>query len=290
MKWNDIPFVLAIAEYRTLQEAAEALDVNHTTVWRRIQALEKDMGTQLFIGSRKGYEPTQIGLEVIHHAKSISDNMDAIVRAISGQNMELKGLIRITAPAQAINTLLPSMLKAFQSLYPQIQFDVILDNAELDLEKREADIAIRVTHQMPDNLIGRCLGKIGWALYVHRDLHTGGPLSIDDIKQLPMIGYHHFKAPAGLWYEQQFGHIAKTLMCSDIDMARGFAEAGMGVALLPIGVENTLNEIYRLPDGLEMELWLLTHKDMRSSAKIKALWSFLLEHLPQHSVIQNSVR
>lgn len=204
MKWNDIPFVLAIAEYGTLQEAAQALNVNYTTVWRRIQGLEKEMGAQLFIGGRKGYEPTQIGREVIHYARSISDNMNAIERVISGQNTELKGLIRITAPAQAINTLLPSTLKIFQTLYPQIQLDIVLGNEALDLEAREADIAIRVTHQVPSNLIGRCLGKVGWSLYVHRDLHSGGWLFVDDIKQLPMIGYHDFKAPAGRWYEQQF--------------------------------------------------------------------------------------
>jgi DNA-binding transcriptional LysR family regulator len=289
MNWNDVRFILAVAEHGTLHDAAQALSVSHTTVWRRIQTLEKNIGAQLFISDRQGYRLTDIGKEVLQHAKTVSDNMDAIDRVINGQGTELKGLIRLTAPFQATNTLLPSLLKEFQSMYPQIRFEILLANAELDLEKREADIAIRGTQNVPGNLIGRCLGKTMWSLYVSDELYTGKLLSIDEIKTLPMIGYQNFNTQAGRWYADTFKDVPKVVTCSELDNGRSFADVGMGVALLPSGVDNNLNEIYRLPEALGSELWLLTHKEMRTSAKIKAFWDFLLKKITEHEQIRQSV-
>ena len=282
MNWSDVRIVLAVAEHGTLQQAAEALNVNHTTVWRRLQALEKNMGAQLFISDRQGHQLTDVGKQVIHHAQTVADNIESIERIVSGDKTELSGVIRLTAPVHATNTLFPRLLKEFQLLYPQIRFELLLDNAELDIEKREADIAIRGTHKVPDNLIGRCIGKTNWSLYVSDELYQGRLMSIEEIKRLPLIGYSHFNNPAGKWHADTFKEVTKTVVCGGLENGRGFAEVGMGVALLPSNMETSLREIYRLPEELGAELWLLTHQEMRTSAKIKALWDFLLEKLLHH--------
>lgn len=290
MNWNDVRFLLAVAEHGTLHQAAEALRVSHTTVWRRVQSLEKQVGAQLFISDRQGYRLTDVGKEVIHHAQTISDNMDAIDRITTGQSTELKGVIRLTAPAQATNNLLPGILKKFQSRYPQIRFEVLLANTELDLEKREADIAIRGTSNVPDNLIGRCLGKTTWSLFVHKDLYEGDMIDVEDIKNLPIIGHRQVLSSAARWYEHAFEDVPKTVICNDLDSAKGFAEVGMGVTLLPTNEETPMTEIFRLPEQYGAELWLLTHKEMRTSAKIKAFWDFLLEELAEHELIQQALK
>jgi DNA-binding transcriptional LysR family regulator len=259
-----------------------ALSVNHTTVWRRLQALEKSMGAQLFISDRHGHQLTDVGKQIIHHAQTVADNMESIERIVSGDKTELSGVIRLTAPVHATNTLFPRLLKEFQLLYPQIRFELLLDNAELDIEKREADIAIRGTHKVPENLIGRCIGKTNWSLYVSDELYQGRLMSLEEIKQLPLIGYSHFNNPAGKWHADTFKEVTKTVVCGGLENGRGFAEVGMGVALLPSNMETSLREIYKLPEELGAELWLLTHQEMRTSAKIKALWDFMLEKLLNH--------
>lgn len=286
MNWSDVRIVLAVAEHGTLQQAAEALKVNHTTVWRRLQALEKNIGAQLFIGDRQGHQLTDVGKKIIHHAQTVADNMESIERIVSGDKTDLAGVIRLTAPVHATNTFLPSVLKEFQALYPQIRFEMLLDNAELDIEKREADIAIRGTHKVPDNLIGRCIGKSSWSLYVSDELYQGRLMSIEEVKALPLIGYSHFNNPAGKWHAETFKDVTKTVICSGLENGRAFAEVGMGVALLPSKMDTSLREIYKLPEELGAELWLLTHQEMRTSAKIKALWDFLLEKLPSHELLQ----
>jgi DNA-binding transcriptional LysR family regulator len=282
VNWSDVRIVLAVAEHGTLQQAAVALSVNHTTVWRRLQALEKSMGAQLFISDRYGHQLTDVGKQIIHHAQTVADNMESIERIVSGDKTELSGVIRLTAPVHATNTLFPRLLKEFQLLYPQIRFELLLDNAELDIEKREADIAIRGTHKVPENLIGRCIGKTNWSLYVSDELYQGRLMSLEEIKQLPLIGYSHFNNPAGKWHADTFKEVTKTVVCGGLENGRGFAEVGMGVALLPSNMETSLREIYKLPEELGAELWLLTHQEMRTSAKIKALWDFMLEKLLNH--------
>lgn len=289
MNWNDVKFVLAVHEHGTLPEAAEALQVNHTTVWRRIQSLEKEIGAQLFLNDRQGYRLTDVGMDVIHYAKNVADNMDAIDRLVTSQSKELEGVIRLTAPSQAANDLLPSLLKEFQTLYPQIQFELILDNAKLDLEKREADVAIRGAEKVPDNLIGRCLGRISWSLFVHEELYPGRLMTIDEIKQLPMIGYQGFQSPAGRWYSEYFGNVPKTIICSEPDQGQGFAEAGMGVALLPSYIETSSKKIFVLPQECGIDLWLLTHKEMRTSLKIKTFWEFLLQQLEEDNLVRKAL-
>lgn len=276
MDWNDIRYVLSVAEQGTLQAAAAELGVNHTTVWRRIQALEKSMGTQLFITNRNGYRLTDAGSEVLAHAKAMSANVDAIDRIMSGQTKELSGLLRVTAPFSMANQIIPSLVKEFQDQYPTIRFEILSKNSALDLERREADIAFRATNDVPDNLIGRELGFSKWSLYISPNLYDGGALSLDEIAQFPIIGYREFTAPSGLWFEKTFKHISKAVTCTAIETAATCARLGMGVALLPqVSVEG-LTEIYTLPNKFGASIWLLTHRELRSSARLKAFWDFVV--------------
>ena len=282
MDWNDIQLILTIAEQSTLHRAAEMLKINHSTVWRRIQAIEKSIGTPIFIADRNGYRLTPVGQEVIEHASAMSANMAAIDRVITGQNQSLSGLIKLTTPTFSSNNLFANLIKEFRQQYPQITFELLTDGAALDLEKREADIAIRAANQVPDNLIGRELGQSTWSLVISDQLHQGGELSLDEIAELPLIGYINFKPPAVQWYEATFSQRTKVVYCNDVEHARTCALAGIGVALMPMVYDESLTTIYTLPNQFNTKVWLLAHKDLRTSAKIKAFWDFiLLKHQQQ---------
>ena len=104
-----------------------------------------------------------------------------------------------------------------------------------------------------------------------------------------MIGYRKFNAPAGQWYQKTFADVTKKIVCDDLDIGRGFAEAGLGVTLLPTHIENKLHEVYRLPAEFGAELWILTHKDMRNSARIKTFWDFLINKLTADELVRKTV-
>ena len=283
MDWNDIRFVLAVAEQGTLQAAARELGVNHTTVWRRIQALEKSIGSQLLIGDRQGYRLTDTGEEVIAYARAMSANVDAIGRITSGKTTEMKGLIRLTAPLLMASQTIPALVQEFQQQHPAVQFEILSKNNTLDIERREADIAIRATNNVPANLIGRKLGFSRWSLYAHPSMQVNTS-SLEELAQLPLIGYRDFNAPAARWYAQQFKGIPKAVTCSGIETALACAKLGMGIALLPHSGTEGLQELYQLPDEFGAGIWLLTHKELRSSARIKAFWDFVLEKNEQQSL------
>ncbi|GIU06110.1 LysR family transcriptional regulator [Shewanella sp. c952] len=289
MDWNDIRFILAIANYGTLHEAAAHLKVNHSTVWRRIQSLEKSFATQIFLVDRNGYTLTKAGEGVIEHARAMAANMDAIERVISGQNKELKGLIKLTAPAVFANGVLPKLIKEFRSIHPAINFELHVDGTALSLEKREADIAFRFTNNVPDDVIAHELGLSSWSLMISKELYQGEKLTLDELKEWPLIGYVDFQTPAAQWFDAMFHESAKVISCNDVSHALSCAREGLGVALLPISHESSLTTVYTLPSQFNIRGWLISHKDLRTSAKIKTFWDFILNKHKESNIIYLAV-
>jgi len=290
MEWNDIRFILAIANHGTLHEAAAHLKVNHSTVWRRIQSLEKSFETQIFLVGRNGYTLTEAGGGVIEHARAMSANMNAIERVISGQNKELKGLIKLTAPAVVANGILPKLIKEFRDDHPAINFELLVDGAALSLEKREADIAFRFTNNVPDDVIAHELGLSSWSLMISKELYQGEKLTLDELKGWPLIGYVDFQTPAAQWFDAIFHESTKVISCNDVSHALSCAREGLGVALLPIPYESSLTTVYNLPSHFNLKGWLIAHKDLRTSAKIKAFWDFILNKHKKNNILDLAVK
>ncbi|BBB27118.1 LysR family transcriptional regulator [Amphritea japonica] len=289
MKWNDIRFILAIANHGTLHEAAINLKVNHSTVWRRIQSLEKTFSTQIFLVDRNGYKLTEAGENVIEHAIAMSANMDAIERVISGQNKELKGLIKLTAPAIIADGILPKLIKEFRKEHPEITFELLVESASLSLDKREADIAFRSTNNIPDNAIAHELGVTCWSLMIKKELYQGEKLTLEELKKWPMIGYINFDPTAAQWFEATFKESIKVVSCNDVSHALTCAREGLGVALLPIPYESSLTCLYKLPSHFDIKMWLLTHRDLRTSARIKAFWDFILKKHKESNILKMAI-
>lgn len=279
MDWNDLRVLIAIAEKGTLKAAAEFLKVNHTTAWRRIHALEKHLGCQLLIGDRRGYQLTDEGETVLEHARKVSAHVDAIELQTSSKNIEIKGLIRVTAPGNIAWELLPRLITEFRLDFPEVEFEILEETASLNLEKREADIALRASQSAPDNVIGRKLGTIPWAIY-GGDSKTAKPsMTMDEIKCHPIIDYSGIQISAINWYQKQTATSYKPVICNTFTAGQQCAMNGLGFALLPANQNKGLIKVYQLPEEFDSALWLLAHPEMRNAARIKAFWDFLLKKL-----------
>lgn len=278
MDWNDIKYVLAIAETGNLHAAAKSLKVNHTTVWRRVQLLEKTFESQIFITGRKGYHLTDAGKKIIKMAKTMETNLDSIERVLKGQSQDLKGVIRVTAPPTLGALNFPAnLIREFRELYPDIHFELNLSNQVLDIERREADIAFRAGLNNSDNLIGHQLGSESWYLMVSNASYKGDFLPLKEICNWPLIGYHNFKPQAVTWFNNTFKDNEIVLKCNDVASATSCVRAGIGIGLLPFSEFPGLTAIYKLPKEYDSTFWLLTHKELRQSAKIKAFWDFVVK-------------
>jgi DNA-binding transcriptional LysR family regulator len=144
MDWDDLHLVLAVFREGTLSGAARRLNVTHSTVFRRLGAIEEKIGARLFERFRDGYAPTPAGETAAASAVRLEDEVLTLERKLSGQDLKPFGTVRI-ATTDTLGAILMWHLPAMRALHPEIQLEIAISNAMANLTRREADIAIRPT-------------------------------------------------------------------------------------------------------------------------------------------------
>ncbi len=273
VNWDDFRLVKAIADSRSLVGAAEALGLNHSTIFRRLGALEETIGARLFERSRTGYAATAAGEEMIALAGRMDQDVSDFERRIAGRDEKPSGQLRVTTNDSFFVYLLAPVLASFRKAYPDITLDLIVANQALNLSKRDADVAVRATYAPPETLVGRRIGSLGWGRYVARALLTPD-FDVND----PNHDYIGFSeqfggAEAFEWFEK---NVAPARVVMRTNTPLGVSEsiaAGMGLGVLPrfIGDQNPNIAFIDTPlPNSEASLWLLTHPDLRHSARVRA--------------------
>ncbi|MFD1704137.1 LysR family transcriptional regulator [Methylopila henanensis] len=278
LAWDDFRLVKSIAERRSLAGAATVLGVNASTVFRRLGALEQSLGARLFERGRAGYALTPAGEEMVGIAARMGDEIVAFERRVSGQDLAPAGELRVTTNDSLLIHLLTGIFADFRRAYPDITLDIVVGNAALNLSKRDADVAIRATASPPETLVGRRIASIGWAIYGAAPLEP-----VDDIAALdalPWIGPGEMLGPLQKWLRDAVGeHRVVYRLSTVLGMAEAIA-AGIGVGPLPCFIASSVPNLVRLydpPAQVPAALWLLTHPDLRSSARVRAF----MDHVGQ---------
>jgi DNA-binding transcriptional LysR family regulator len=284
--WDDLRYVLAVARGGNLSAAARRLGINPSTVFRRLAALEHRLGTRLFDRQGGRHEATVAGSDLLAAAERIEAEMEGLERRLAGQDLRLTGTVRVTAPDDMVEHLLIEPLAAFHRTYPEIVLEMAIDNRMLSLTKREADVALRATSAPPETLVGRRVATVRSGIYGRRDLfaQAGGPSPEPDLGGRPWVGWEDGGQPTSLgrWISR---HVpAEKLVYRSNSMLNIFAacRAGIGLALLPCFLGDRAAELQRvgpLPEALSGDLWLLTHPDIRRTARIRAVTDFLYQAL-----------
>lgn len=287
LEWDDLRFVLAVCRSGTLSGAARKLGVNHSTVFRRINAIEEKLGVRLFERLPNGYAMTEAGEAVHTTGERIEHEVFGLSRQLIGGDLRLHGTLRVTAPDAIAFRLLMPHITAFCKTYPDIQLDLVVANNPLDLSQREADIAIRVTTAPPDAVVGRRLCKLARTIYGSRHyLETNAESKPKDYDWLmPNEGLNQLiphegsnQLPINKWLEQHYPSVNVVLHSNTLFGLYEAAKLDLGVAPLPCFLadpDNSLRRIMPPPKELASELWLLTHSDLRRTARVRAFVDFL---------------
>ena len=276
MNWDDIRFLLAISRGGTLTAAAEALGVNQTTAARRLTAAEEALGVRLFDRVRGRMRPTTHGLAALERAQDVERAVLDLESAVSGKDRALEGLIRLTAVDLVLADFFIPRLGGFREMYPKIQLELISDNANLDLVKREADLAIRLARPRGGGIVARKLADLGFAVY---GVKRFGRV---DLKKAPWILYDATQEYL-LENRQADQMVTPENVPLRISAGRAYRAAileGLGVGMLPCYFGDRQQELVRLsgPDPIVFrEMWLLSHKEMRRTARVEALVDWLVE-------------
>lgn len=289
LDWSDLRFALAVGHTGSLAGAARQLNVNHTTVLRRLDALEARLGARLFDRSRTGYLPTEAGRVVLEQARRMADQADEIERRVMGRDRELVGELRVTTAFVVMEHLLPQPLADFSRDYPGIQVEVVENAFLVDLSRRhadqaqswarlEADVALRMSAAVAEHLVGRQLGLTHCRAYARRDA-PGLPQSILPLAQLireaPWVAFER-DAHARVYDRWMRSQLAQADVRVRVDIFNAMAamlRTGIGVGVLPTFMVERHPELLPVSDvipELSVPVWMLTHPDLRHTARVRA--------------------
>lgn len=279
---QDLRVVLAVARGGSLAAAARLLGVNHSTAFRRLAAAERNLGQRFFDRRPEGYLPTEAGAAAIATAERVEAELQDLERRLVGRDSRPQGSVRLTAPDDIAEHLLMGPLARFAAAYPDIAVELVLQNRLFDLTRREADAAVRPTRAPPETLVGRRVAAIATAVYIARD-RVANPDSVAPTA-LPWIAWEAGGGPAAhaRWLRETVpeGHIV--FRSNSMLNLLAAARHGLGAALLPCFLGDATPQLARLGapiEALASGLWLLTHADLRHSARVRALLDFLYREL-----------
>jgi DNA-binding transcriptional LysR family regulator len=279
--WDDLQVFLAVARAGSLRGAARSLGMNHATVTRRLKALEGALGTTLFDRTPDALVLTQPGEAMLGPAERIEGEVLAAERAIAGRDADPEGVLRVSMPWAVMHGFLAEAVARFTRRYPAIELDIELTDAFSDLSRREADVSIRMAHEVTDNVVGRRLMRYATCVYaapkVARAL--GRPAS-DASRGVAWIGWGG-EGPKPSWTrDTPFPALPARHRMATHALQLEAAKAGLGLTLLPCFLGDREPGLVRAPSAKpvpDRSLWLLLHEDLRKAARVRVFVDFMAE-------------
>ena len=273
--WDDFRYFHAVASQGSFSAAATKLGVNHSTVARRIQALEEKHGVSLFKRVASGYEITEAGIAVMEVIDEMHDRSQQASRVLQGKDSRLEGRLNLTMPHDLYECCIAKPLKVFQQENPGIDLHLSVRHGLRNLANREADIAIRLTPNPPDYLVGKCFTSLQHGLYQSTELKYG--------EVVPIIVWGSDEHTPE-WAKQYFNHTKVVLRVDDLVSMYSAVKAGMGVARMPCFYPDALKDSVVKRKEIAMPrsnwgIWLLSHVDLRSTARVSHCKQFLAQEI-----------
>lgn len=280
--WNDLRYLLALYRTGKLRAAGQAVGASDTTVNRRIRALERKLGTSLFLRSANGrHEPTDAALRILPHAEAI-ERENLAIHEVSGESARhVTGSVRISSVPMIVNRVLVPHLASLTGKHPHLTVELAPASDNVDLSKREADLAVRFARPASGGLRTRArkLGEMTFAAY------AAGSMAPERCETLGWITYDdtHSGLPQARWLEaaaRKSTHPPTGLVVADAETALEATAGGLGKTLLPRAIAEADPRLRRLTlDGEAMppvrEVWLLTHVDQTARSSVKAAREWL---------------
>ena len=280
--WQLFRAFLAVVREGSLSRAARVLGTTQPTMGRQVSALETSLGVKLFTRSLVGLSPTEAGLRLIPSAESMAAAVQTAQRSLSGEVDELRGTVRLAASEVVGSEVLPSILMDFNVLHPQISLELTLSNRTEDLLRRDADIAVRMVRPTQGALVAKRIGRIDIGLYGHRRYlqRHRMPRRIEDLRHHVLIGYDREQAYARLLERTGMPSARDGFAFrSDSDIAQLAAlRAGFGIGPAQLGIarrDKNLVPVLHSQLIYPLEVWLVMHRDLRGSHRIRVLFDQL---------------
>jgi DNA-binding transcriptional LysR family regulator len=285
--WQLIPSFLAAHQHGSLLSAARALGISQPTVGRHVTLLEAQLGTPLFERTGRGLIPTAAAAQLADAARTMEAGAQTLMRGAQQAQATLSGTVRISASQPVACFLVPPLLAQMRAELPGIQIELVVSNAMSDLLRREADIAIRMLRPTQGSLVARRIGQVGVSACAHCDYlaRRGTPLTPADLLGHELLGNDRVQdIPRGF---AAMGHPVGpeqfALRTDDLIAYWAAVRAGLGIGFVAsFLLRNDPLLVPVLPDLQlpSLAVWLVVHREIRTSRRIRAVLDFLARELP----------
>ncbi len=286
LDWDDLRFFLAIARHANLSTAAKELRVAQSTVSRRHASLEASLGVRLLNRTPDGYVTTPAGDEVLAKALRLEAEALSLERDVGGRDTRLSGPVRVTCSESVASHILAPAVAGLHTKHPDILVELIPDPRELSLSMREADVSVRLTPTTQHNLVMRRIGTLRFGLYASAAyLDSHGEIDFE----AGCSGHHIIAQLDDLQDSEQTGWLATiasrarvSVQTTGHEAAVNAAAHGGGLACLACfraDQEPGLKRIALPTKVPETGIWMVTHKDNRRNARIKATQTQIVEYV-----------
>ncbi len=289
--WDDLKPFLAVARAGSTLAAAKLLGLSQPTIQRRIAALEKSLGCQLFERHPSGYRLSASGAELCACAEQVEKSVHEFNRQVQLHDGKLSGTIRVTCPELLASRVVAPMIGVFQRQHPDVKIELLTTDRSLDLASGEADIAIRPYEDAPHRdcesvLIQRKVGEIPWAVYASR-LYVdrfGRPSAIEEINRHSIIASDGAASNTqkARWLQNQAPAAVISVRSGSLLGVLASAKAGAGLALLPVGLGDQDPDLVRILDPsppVVLSLYLLMHPDLRCIPRFRTFFEFCVSEV-----------
>ena len=288
MDWDDLRYVLAVARAGSALRGAELLGVNHTTVLRKLDALDTQLGTPLFERSHTGRTLTDAGRRAAEAAERMEAEADALLNALAAQRRALAGSVRLTTSETLANRLVAPCLRDFHAEHAGVSIELITADERLDIARGEADVALRAGSRPEGSGIvaRRLLPDSEWTIYCSRDYAAarGAPCRREDIPNHDIVGMEGRMASLSGWLWLAASAPGATIRCRSNSLTNLVSnlKAGLGLGALPTLIGDYEPELMRClppPPEISSEMWLIVREEVKSQPHVRAFADFLAGHI-----------
>ncbi len=282
MDWNDLRYFLAVQRTGSLLAAARELKVDHTTVGRRLAALERALGALLFRRTPEGMTLTPAGAAILPAAEDLERAARAVEQRAGGADDRVEGTVRITT-SEAFTPFLMRAIAELHGVHPALRVEVLPGNRVFDLARHEADLALRLARTEQQGLLTRKIGASAWGIYASEAYlaRAGQPATAADLSRHDVVGYAaELSFVTGAEWLAAHAPDARVIMrASSILAVRAAVTAGVGIGAIPCFLAEGEAGVRRaLPDCAGWrDICLVTHPDNAKVKRIRAVMDFLAD-------------
>jgi len=273
--WEDIRHFLAVAQSGTLSGAARSLKVDHATVSRRLAALEAELDVRLVDRLPRSCRLTVIGKQVFERALEMEAGAHGIGRLAKAAQAPLVGRVTLSAPPVLVTHLLAQHLSRFRAGFPDIRLSLSAQGQQVSLNRREADVAVRLVRPAEAGSIARKVGTMVFGLYAHRSYaHLAKP----ERWQFIAFDQNFTDMPQQKWLLGIAGDRPVACELNHISEHLIAVRAGVGVAGLPCFIGDRQDDLVRIYDDVpsfKRDIWLVVHRDLRKTPAVRAVMDFV---------------